>query len=76
MTATLSSVHCGLTMMNGTTSGSFQREPRADAKELTSHGQRLIVLLAASQEGKCATPPVGTIGSVGWGQGVLPDGLT
>lgn len=47
-------------MMNGTTSGSVQREPRADAKELTSRGQSLIVLLAAAREGECAAPSAGT----------------
>lgn len=69
MTATLSSVHCCLTMMNGTTSGSVQREPRADAKELTSRGQSLIVLLAAAREGECAAPSAGT-GQLGGGGGL------
>lgn len=55
-------------MMNGTTSGSVQREPRADAKELTSRGQSLIVLLAAAREGECAAPSAGT-GQVGGGGG-------
>lgn len=73
MTATLSSVHCCLTMMNGTTSGSVQSEPRADAKELTSRGQSLIVLLAAAREGECAAPSAGT-GQVGGGLAITQRG--